>query len=364
MPHPVRRAFTLVELLIVITIISVLIGLLLPAVQAAREAARRLQCQNNIKQLGLACLSYENLWSKFPPSSTWPSVTAGLSLETGGATWVILVLPQLDQQPLYDQVDFTKAMADDSSSNMFARGQQLSMMLCPSDAFNRQPFMGSAAAEVNDLHDNWARGNYGANASLGTLKLTGPSSAGDGSYLSRPFARGVMNANFSIGSSGIRDGLTNTILLGELRAGLTAYDNRGVWAMGGGSSALWGHGGASIPTTLPASGTVASMNDKGPNYSGSLGDCLPTCTSLANALGSGSTQKLATMGMGGCQNGPNAQQTARSMHVNGVYICLADGSVQWVSDFIQVTPSDFTSLSVWDRLMLSSDDQAVPVSPF
>ena len=95
-----KIGFTLVELLVVITIIGILISLLLPAVQAAREAARRLQCQNNLKQIGLAIHNYENANGMFPPG--------GLSSKAGGYgfSWLVRILPYIEQRNVYDQLDF------------------------------------------------------------------------------------------------------------------------------------------------------------------------------------------------------------------------------------------------------------------
>ena len=174
-----RRGFTLVELLVVITIISILIGLLLPAVQSAREAARRLQCTNNLKQLGLALLNFHTSYNIFPPSAVWKNngkldLTyinqgnfAGLA-----ENWVVIILPQLEQQNLRGSFDLTKPIPDAANAN--ARGTQLSFMLCPTDdAYNRKAFSGSISTLTNKMGDNWARGNYAANASSGYMVLGG-----------------------------------------------------------------------------------------------------------------------------------------------------------------------------------------------
>src|SRR5580704_16033883 len=109
-----RRGFTLIELLVVIAIIAVLVGLLLPAVQKVREAAARMQCSNNCKQIGLALMNYESTYSKLPPASQMPycyNAANGISLKlftkSGqnpfGPNWAILLLPYIEQNNLYAQ---------------------------------------------------------------------------------------------------------------------------------------------------------------------------------------------------------------------------------------------------------------------
>lgn len=102
---PIRRAFTLVELLVVIAIIGVMVGLLLPAVQAAREAARRMSCSNNMKQVGLALHNYHDTFTLFPHNAH-----AFGNNNTGcGASWLVRLLPYLDQGAAYSQLDFVTA---------------------------------------------------------------------------------------------------------------------------------------------------------------------------------------------------------------------------------------------------------------
>jgi prepilin-type N-terminal cleavage/methylation domain-containing protein/prepilin-type processing-associated H-X9-DG protein len=125
---PGRRAFTLIELLVVIAIIALLIGLLMPAVQKVRDAASRAQCQNNLRQIGIALHNYHDGHKMFP----YGGVTNGPCCGTqSGPTWTILLLPYLEQDALYKLYDFT--VANEHPNNAFVRTRFLPVCTCPSD---------------------------------------------------------------------------------------------------------------------------------------------------------------------------------------------------------------------------------------
>ena len=126
----VHRAFTLVELLVVIAIIGVLIALLLPAIQAARESARRTQCLNNLKQIGLGMMSYENARKKYPMGQWVPSTCTGC--KTWG--WAAFILRYMEEQCVAAQIDFNKSMLDATSTNPIAVTTKIPNYLCPSTA--------------------------------------------------------------------------------------------------------------------------------------------------------------------------------------------------------------------------------------
>jgi len=349
-----RGGFTLVELLVVIAIISVLIGLLLPAVHSAREAARRIACQNNIRQVSLAVLGYEVARHRFPAAVTGlPDVLPCDSTVTAKrANWVVSVLPYMDSQTIRDAYDLSKSPCDEA--NRRARSSVIPSMLCPSDQFNRQPFMGTTGQESADYGDDWARGNYGANSSLrflGNDCCEGEASGSSPEGWADSLRRGVMGYNNSVRAADITDGKSKTALLLELRAGLTTYDGRGVWALGmPGASSLWAHGGI-------------YHDANGPNSYWYAADDVINCYQLRDAYG---TEGLGEKCMGCYPGGRTYWQGAgsRSMHPDGVFVSFVDGSVHWISDFIDVMPSTPSSLSVWDRLMLSADGQTVNAESF
>jgi prepilin-type N-terminal cleavage/methylation domain-containing protein/prepilin-type processing-associated H-X9-DG protein len=184
-----RRAFTLIELLIVVAIIAVLIALLLPAIQAAREQARRTQCINNLLQLGLAMGNYVSTHSVLPPgvvNSTGPIVNLPSGYHHG---WAVQILPFLGQSNIYNHVNIQNTVYADS--NMTVRGVHVSTFLCPSDG--RPGFMSYAGCH-HDVEAAIAADNHG-----------------------------VLYLNSHVRFDDITDGPAQTILLGELRVG-TAPD--------------------------------------------------------------------------------------------------------------------------------------------
>jgi len=260
--HYLKSAFTLVELLVVITIIGILISLLLPAVQSAREAARRLQCSNNLKQLSLACLNHESAHS-FLPTGGWGCFWLGEpdrgvdKHQPGG--WLYNILPYLEQQSLRD-LGVGKSDADKKTALLTLVHTPLAMMNCPS----RRPsvlypnastylathgdvkFVGYNAGGVYNSEANnvVARGDYAGNAGSITPWAWGGPESFDGETTG--FAKGgtagdlVFNGVLFLRSqttmSDIRDGASNTFLVGEkyldpenYATGLDGSDNENMY---------------------------------------------------------------------------------------------------------------------------------------
>ncbi len=154
-----KRGFTLVELLVVIAIIAMLVTLLLPAVQAAREAARRSQCQNNLKQLSLGVINYESATGHYPESITPGPCCETLSYES----WTIVILPFMEEQALYDQ--YNLLVTNGHPDNEFVRNQLVATHICPSDGdIERRDIPESGPEGGWGLNLVYARGTYRGNA--------------------------------------------------------------------------------------------------------------------------------------------------------------------------------------------------------
>jgi len=207
-----RLGFTLVELLVVIAIIGILVGLLLPAVQAAREAARRMQCSNNMRQMGLALHNYEAAHRVFPPgfisrvTGPWPGGGNTPVPEAGpGWSFFALMLPQMEQSSLHNSINFSLPIT--ATANQAARSTRISTYQCPSDAWNESVTVWPTSIGITDL----AHTSY-----VGCLGGGDPANAPGytAHYEEQPF-NGMFHRNTAIRHAHITDGTSNTIGLGE-----------------------------------------------------------------------------------------------------------------------------------------------------
>ena len=210
------RGFTLIELLVVIAMIAVLIALLLPAVQAAREAARRIQCVNSLKQMGLALQNYHDSAGSYPAGyyATSPFVN-GVSDTARGWGWGSMILPQIEQGPLYNAANF--GLNVESPANTTAIATSLSAYLCPSDPAPIGTFATSDAS--GNLVALMGASSYAAcTGGDESDVITGINNDGLG--------RGLFYRNSRTRISDITDGTSNTISVGERAWSITS----GVWA--------------------------------------------------------------------------------------------------------------------------------------
>lgn len=309
-----HRGFTLIELLVVIAIIAILIALLLPAVQQAREAARRSQCKNNMKQLGLAFHNYHDTNRCFP--FAW---MAGSDLNV--SCYGIMLLPYLDQAPLYNQWDssvpaFNEAVALFSPAtsvqgNLDVIKTPLTVYKCPStseaDVHDYTLPAGSAGAGVPPLDLTWsaARTDY-----IATTGVRGTFSSIAYSGMSVPSRSGALNACGAIENDPVTrmrdiiDGSSNTFLVGERVGGSNVYR------------------GLQVDPTLTAS--------FGPANGGGWGDFLNGEHWIEGSLYDG------TPGGGPCPiNCTNLRSAGYlSFHVGGAQFLMGDGAVRFISENI------------------------------
>jgi len=292
-----RPGFTLVELLVVIAIIGILIALLLPAVQAAREAARRSQCTNHVKQLGLALHNYHDTYKVFPPGVFASRLNLGIPTPPHSMSWMPTLLPFMEQQALFDQL---KPYMASRNSNAFPPqlfNTVIPTLMCPSDPVKRKTGIvhNPSQADPPPDYDDGFHGNYLlCNGSQEVTEANSTDLNGMFYYLSK------------IDMSGVRDGTSNTVMSSEIRLTPESAGNRD-WR---GRYYRADHLSSIFSTRLP------------PNTSSA--DRLRTLEIKATAL-------LYAPAVGSV----NPQVIyARSAHPGGVNVGLADGSVRFVSETI------------------------------
>jgi prepilin-type N-terminal cleavage/methylation domain-containing protein/prepilin-type processing-associated H-X9-DG protein len=315
--RPARKpsGFTLIELLVVIAIIAVLIGLLLPAVQAAREAARRAQCTNNLKQIALAAQTYHDVNGTFPmgaPMNCDPSF--GLWYESQSV--FVSMLPQLEQQALYNAVNFSRSIWTSPNSTIWSTG--LSVLWCPSDggisrAFTYANFspdipsltirfssysccFGTWRAEpVNYAYQPCGGPPIGANAAFQAIQSNG---------------NGIYNYNISYSIAAITDGTSNTLAFGEKANGKFS----------------------SVSVAGPRS--IVDKDDYCWWASGDKADTMFTTLFPLNPF------NRVTLAADTEAYSDTWVEPASSFHPGGANFAFADGSVRFIKDSIQSWPTN------------------------
>lgn len=338
-----RRAaagFTLIELLVVIAVIAILISLLLPAVQQAREAARRSQCRNNLKQIGLAIANYVDTSKGFPPGNM--DYTAGWSITTpfvdaGPAWgWGAFVLPYLDKAPLFQNLQVNKRRLNEVGLVVADRElirTKIPAYRCPSDAVAKDNLQGT----IDGRHFNM--GNWPSGEFPGTSNYIGV----HGARQARAFSwgpgdqaeRGVFVNNGFVTLSHLRDGTSNTFLIGERD-----------WRY---NAAAWA--GNRNPPGTGAYGQYYTL--------GRVGDAT-TC----GAATAGNSVPINAPYATAAQRQNRGAQGFTSQHNGGAHFLFADGTVKFISQTISYQDGDvcnyrWTNIGVYQKLGIRDDGSPV-----
>lgn len=364
-----RRGFTLIELLVVIAIIAVLVALLLPAVQQAREAARRTQCKNNLKNIGLALHNYQETYQGiFPPGAIQAynrpaGVTAGqpmtaLAAHSNGWSWGTMILPFIDQAPVFNRLDTTIAFGqvlgstpavdpsdglDDSNHerNQEAISTWFSLSTCPSD--ERVQFIqinegGGGAYEVTTLTNlkGAASTSYYGNAGSFQQPLVNPLVSIDNDpamsgltpqqaksgWANKFSANGLFAINSSVNISAIKDGTSNTIAVGEV-SGLRDADSE--------TMSSW-YGMISDAGFADGDGTlgVNRLTDGGAGSASPTGEYADTRAYLRTGF----------FRMNATDDNADAARSLgfSSEHVGGAQFAMCDGTVRFINENINLIP--------------------------
>ncbi len=350
-----RPAFTLVELLVVIAIIAVLVALILPAVQQAREAARRTQCRNNLKQIGIALNNYVQLRQMYPPGYVYnPSAGAPFL----GWSWETMLLPMLDQTPLYEQVS-SRLEQGLPTTAWPAPQTALPILRCPSDVGDslvtnvNGSSLNSAYGQPGSMSStvgSYGRSNYfavaGAWNNAGTV--TGLNAGGESGIARTATFHGTFGENSSIYPAQMSDGSSHTIVVGERYSPASAAVGSASDSTSGDTDGGCNKGSNSESGTGPVETTTTSATLMATTGDGIWVAATARANSPSDAAITGQAYVLGDTAASGVpatafrQNGNNGQSRRGlttgfgSLHSGGAFYLLGDGSVRFINDSIDV----------------------------
>ncbi len=309
-----RRAFTLVELLVVIAIISSLIALLLPAINSAREASRRITCMGNMRQVSIGVTLFAEKGNDgFPRSGIVDQRSPGTSSHSDGAfipnegkmfSWVVQILPYIDQLALYNQFDHAGTVMDQS---LDPQAVHLEIMMCPSDSAMSRYFEDSELTGGK----RFAKGNFAAFCSPYHIDQ-------------QDAVPGALAGHIKLTRASYRDGFSNTVMLSEVRTRDHVQDQRGAWALPWAGSSLLSldmHPSGAFDANVFGQKMVPNLSSaiQSPNVQVANQDMLYRCPDLADAQLSG-----MPCGEYGAGSSHFLSAAPRSTHQGGVNIVFMD----------------------------------------
>jgi prepilin-type N-terminal cleavage/methylation domain-containing protein/prepilin-type processing-associated H-X9-DG protein len=347
-----QRAFTLIELLVVIAIIAILIGLLLPAVQKVREAAARMKCSNNLKQIGIALHSYHDTNGYLPPGGATdaaPFGAAGNNTGGWGSSWMVFILPQVEQQAFFSQWQLNNSSGwGNGTDGALLNNFVISIYRCPSTTLPVQqngltnpttdpggngtamvPTYCGIAGAVNGLIPGYTESRTSTGGGGAGCCNGGITSAG-----------GVMFPNAQIKLTGIGDGTSNTMMISEQSDYLTTTS---------GQKVSWNASG-------PHGWAIGSHAGTPPNY-GNGGDARAMqITTIRYPINqkTGWTPTPGNCGSQGVCDNTGQNIPLNSNHTGGVNVMLGDGSVRFVRD----------SITLQTLAQLATRDDGVPLGDY
>lgn len=301
LPSRLVRAFTLIELLVVIAIIAILVALLLPAVQQAREAARRTQCKNNLKQLGLALHNYHDVAGRFPMQAVY-GAWDGAAYQPRHHTWISMLLPYFDQAPLYNQINFSAP----AWGQAHVTGNEMPALRCPSDTGTNRSntrnlvFTNYAASEGHHWWNDASRPN-----------------------------RGVFTNTLEASIRDVVDGTSNTVAIAEVCGGSYVLNPGGGGNRNNGGRPRVGNEAvfrsAFVAATFTQAVTQGRVSGSGPVYTH------PDGSAISGWFQGGSPHHYAPIFMnhGGINNHWSG---ANSFHEGGIQVLMTDGAVRFTSE--------------------------------